>query len=292
MPSSSALRLRGWTLAQAVASQAGVKTHFAGRLLTKGTAGDLVGKELSAFANTEGGVLVYGMPTRPVALDDPRDVPVSIEDTDPMLLRSIRNWAEVHVQPAMPGLLLAAVELGPTERVIVAYVPQSPLRPHQAVDGTKRRYYRRTVDSTVEMEHAHVELLFRTRITQELARQPFVVIDEDLGVLLRDEDTHFHVVNAGSAPAVGITVTLAGSRLKARAALGVGTKWYIKRDRGDLRGIRWGDPDAQLVITYSDTSGARYRASYTLRLLDKGGGQSPDYVPTDEMKTERVVDFS
>lgn len=32
MPSSSALRLRGWTLAQAVASQAGVKTHFAGRL--------------------------------------------------------------------------------------------------------------------------------------------------------------------------------------------------------------------------------------------------------------------
>ena len=105
-------------------------------------------KDVSAFANSAGGTIVYGMVERdqlPTELDqgfDPKDIS--------------REWLEQvinsRIQPRIDGIRIKSVDLTSTHPGRVAYVvsvPQSLRAPHQASDW---RYYRRFNFQSVPME--------------------------------------------------------------------------------------------------------------------------------------------
>lgn len=111
-----------------------------------------ISKDVSAFANSAGGTLVYGMVENnhlPTKLDhgfDPKEF--------------TREWIEQvinsTIQRKVPDVRIKQVPLTVTYPGRVAYVvhiPQSPLAPHQASDN---RYYKRYNFQSVAMEDYEV----------------------------------------------------------------------------------------------------------------------------------------
>lgn len=94
-------------------------------------------KDVSAFANSDGGTIVYGIrevgADKRLAMDsgyDPADIPP--------------EWIEQvvmgRVRPALRGLRVNPVTLASGKVAYVVYVPQTTNGPHQAPDG---KYYKR-----------------------------------------------------------------------------------------------------------------------------------------------------
>lgn len=109
-------------------------------------------KDVAAFANSAGGVLVYGM----VETDDYK--PTGLDDgLDPREVT--REWIEqiIHrIQPRIEGVRINQVELhakSPGRVAYVVYVPQSVRAPHMAEDHI---YYKRYNFMSVPMEDYEV----------------------------------------------------------------------------------------------------------------------------------------
>lgn len=118
-------------------------------------------RALSGFANTEGGVLVYGIAAkggqkgqadlaeRVVLIDAPRVFAAGVE-----------KLASTLVDPVIRGVIVDAVEELETGRgVIIVYVPESLGGPHRVVGSTvsaNDRYYMRTTTEHVVMPHRHL----------------------------------------------------------------------------------------------------------------------------------------
>ena len=95
-------------------------------------------KDVSALANSDGGVLIYGIAEEshlPVGIDDGMDPSVVTRE-------SIEDTIHGRVRPRIDGLVIKAIELSkPVMRVAyVISVPQSLRAPHMAAD---HRYYKR-----------------------------------------------------------------------------------------------------------------------------------------------------
>lgn len=241
---------------------------------------DEVAAVLSSFANTEGGVVVYGVRTQrkneAVDKKDKRDFPVEIECAAADLATKIKQWAEEFVLPSLPGLQVVPLDGPDGRRVIVVHAPQSALRPHQVRD--EWRYYRRSADGTRPMEHAHVELLFRSRIAQEMNQQPLIAIDEDRGGVIGLTRISLFLRNVGNAPAKNVTLEFGGMVLAQRSVLGVGSSYWEVVELPVMEGPanQMGDWkrafDAVLasepptfVVRFQDLAGAVYEAHYALR---------------------------
>jgi len=118
-------------------------------------------KDVSAFANSDGGMLIYG-----IAEDG--NVPTRIDEgTDQTFIT--KEWLEQvissHVHPAIEGILIKPIPLGSKSPNAVAYVIQIPkatsLAPHQATDY---RYYKRLNFESKPMEDYEVRDLMRRGI--------------------------------------------------------------------------------------------------------------------------------
>ena len=122
---------------------------------------DEISKDVSAFANSEGGTIVYGIiedkKHRPHELDEGYDTAdISKEWLDQVIHSRIR--------PRIDNLIINPVELATMNPDRVAYVvsiPQSDRAPHQASD---KRYYKRFNFHSVAMEDYEVrDVMFRQR---------------------------------------------------------------------------------------------------------------------------------
>lgn len=112
-----------------------------------------VSKDVAAFANSAGGVLIYGIREenhKPKELDDGLD-PNEIT----------KEWLEQvilsRIQPRVPGLIIRPVPLKKTRTGRIAYVvviPQSPRAPHMSSDN---RYYKRFNFLSIAMQHYEVD---------------------------------------------------------------------------------------------------------------------------------------
>lgn len=235
--------------------------------LDRSSAAKLVGKALSALANTEGGVVLYGVRTQKV---DSLDTPVSIEQTDLSLVEKIREWANVHIVPGLPCLeLRPLVDDGSGERAIAAFTPQSPLKPHQVRD--ERIYYRRTTDASVAMEHAHVEVAFRTRMSRELAQHPLVTLNEDRGGMIGSDGSTLWLQNVGNSPALNVRVAVMSRQLGQRSVLGLDPDhWNLREDAAQDVILAAAREKAPLVIRFDDVSGAQYRVDVLMHREDSG----------------------
>ena len=115
-------------------------------------------KDVSAFANSAGGILVYGM------LDD-KHVPTSIDvGLDPNVIT--KEWLESviksTIRPIVDGVIIKPIDVPTKGADRVVYVVQIPpatsLAPHQAYD---HRYYKRFNFKSTPMEDYEVRNLMR-----------------------------------------------------------------------------------------------------------------------------------
>jgi Divergent AAA domain. len=122
-------------------------------------------KTISAFANTEGGCLVFGISTA----RDKGDAPDYAKEAQPInALGAFKGCVEAIlkdvVNPAPAGIELEAVEnrSGSDQGVLAIYVPQSIGRPHRANMGpgeVREHYYQRSGSRSDIMPHSMLAAL-------------------------------------------------------------------------------------------------------------------------------------
>jgi hypothetical protein len=118
-------------------------------------------RDVSAFANGDGGQIVYGMTEKdhePAGLDNGVDPKVYPEIWFEQVLQQ-------HITPAVRGLRIRHVPLGKGFVAVVIDIPATTGDPHQASDG---RYYRRHNFNRLRMEHYEVRDAFRRATTPHL----------------------------------------------------------------------------------------------------------------------------
>jgi hypothetical protein len=118
-------------------------------------------KDVSAFANAGGGILIYGM-------REHDHLPIGTDDgVDPTVIR--REWIEnilsTNIEPPVEGLVIQPIILASKGTGNVAYVLDIPAAksrsPHQ---GPEHKYYRRRNFSAEPMEDSEVRDLMRRGI--------------------------------------------------------------------------------------------------------------------------------
>lgn len=132
-----------------------------------------VARAVSGFANTEGGVLIWGIEDRTLK-------PRPIADAE-RFAQALVDFAKLATAPTVVGLdagVLPADE--PGYGFVALYIPESELPPHRVVvsckDGNandaggtikdlkiKDHYFFRTADSFIVASHIHLEFLFKRR---------------------------------------------------------------------------------------------------------------------------------
>jgi hypothetical protein len=127
---------------------------------------DDISKDVSAFANSGGGALVYGIPEdpnshSPMPFDDGiNPAEVTVETLDQLITDSIA--------PRVPGVRITPVPLNkarPGRVAYVIYVPQSMSAPHQAADD---KYYHRSNTRSFPMKHYQFDDVRRRQTTPDL----------------------------------------------------------------------------------------------------------------------------
>jgi hypothetical protein len=116
-------------------------------------------KDVSAFANSAGGQIIYGIvekDSKPVKVDDGSDLS--------------REWIEQvidsRVQPRLDGLVITPVPVVSGRHAYVLTIPQASGRaPHQAPD---KKYYKRQNFQSVPMEDYEIRDALRRATTPEL----------------------------------------------------------------------------------------------------------------------------
>ncbi|HDR7855609.1 ATP-binding protein [Bacillus paranthracis] len=120
-------------------------------------------KALSAFANTSGGVIVWGVNAR--KNDDGLDAasneePIINAKVFQTTLNSLLSDALTPLLPDIQNIFIPKTDTN--DGFVVTYVPASDLPPHQALLG-ENKYYMRIGDSFKQMEHSHLSDAFGRR---------------------------------------------------------------------------------------------------------------------------------
>jgi len=118
-------------------------------------------RDVCAFANANGGQIVYGMTEHehePAGLDDGIDGSIYPEIWFEQVLQQ-------HISPPIPGLQIRHVPLKKPMVAVVIDVPATKADPHQVSDG---RYYRRHNFNRLIMEHYEVRDSIRRSVDPDL----------------------------------------------------------------------------------------------------------------------------
>ncbi len=134
---------------------------------------------VSAFANTDGGVLVWGVDAR-ATRQDPADVAKAKHPFDDPAgfvgwLQSVTSRVTV---PVVTGVDHFAIPTADGRGFVVTYVPASPSLPHRAARG--EQYFMRSGSSSVVIAHAVLAGMFGRR-PAPYVRPLVVVMSADRG---------------------------------------------------------------------------------------------------------------
>ena len=117
-------------------------------------------KDVTSFANSAGGQIVYGM-------EEDKHVPTKLDDgAAPEITKEwVEQVIDFRVQPRIEGLLITPIELAKGLGFVIS-IPQATSRaPHQAPD---KRYYKRQNFQSVMMEDYEVKDTLRRATTPDL----------------------------------------------------------------------------------------------------------------------------
>lgn len=180
-----------------------------------------VSRIVSGFANSAGGIVVWGVAT---GQGNNKDAPTSIPGVPDSedFIRWLNSVIPNAVQPACVTHTMVIPSTGTTPTVVVTYIPQSELPPHQAVLETNKPYYTRLDGQFKVMEYHMLADMFGHR------RHPSLILDvEHMGTKKQSDGPgfsptvtistfHFALRNEGRGPAkyptAILTVNHGGSR--------------------------------------------------------------------------------
>jgi hypothetical protein len=137
-------------------------------------------KDVSAFANSAGGQIVYG-------ITEADHKPVSIDGGSDLSREWIEQVIDSNVQPRIEGLVISSIELNPGRYAYVITIPQALGRAaHQAPD---HKYYKRQNFQSVPMEDYEVKDVMHRASTP--------VLDVDLAFLNTGSPTQARLLVRG-----------------------------------------------------------------------------------------------
>jgi hypothetical protein len=124
-------------------------------------------KSLSGFANSSGGVIVWGVEAR---LKQSIDCACGIKEIVPLsqFMSRINQLTGELVQPPVEGVLHRKIKTSDDKGFAVTLVPESDAGPHMAM-GFEGRHYKRSGGSFYPMEHYDLEDMFGRRKKPKLS---------------------------------------------------------------------------------------------------------------------------
>lgn len=191
-----------------------------------------ISKDVSAFANSVGGIIIYGM------IESDGHVSSAIDDGfDPKKVS--KEWLESvidsRISPKIEGLVITPIELAETRPgrcLYVIKVPQSIRAPHQASDF---RYYKRYNFKSMPMEDYEIKDIANRRATA----RPLIVVDT---FIMHSLIVGLSFKNVGSDVALNVRFK-ADKNLKLR-----------KQDAEDIpifsRGVKFFPPGKEFIFWY------------------------------------------
>ncbi len=117
-------------------------------------------KALSGFANSGGGIIIWGIQTKQ---KDNHDVPdaLVLVDNPTALTGTLENLKATVVEPPVLGVKILTVTGDQGKGFVVAIVPESNQKPHQAKHGKHSgRYFIRIGFQTLPAPHSLLRILF------------------------------------------------------------------------------------------------------------------------------------
>lgn len=132
---------------------------------------------LSAFANADGGLLVWGVSTNKVHHRDIASELFPIADVG-AFARRLSDLAKDTTQPIVPGVEISVIESAraPRSGYVKCLIPASVTPPHCAIHG-EHLYWSRTSDRTYRLEHFQLADMFGTRLKPDLRLEPTISME-------------------------------------------------------------------------------------------------------------------
>jgi hypothetical protein len=150
-------------------------------------------RALSGFANSDGGILIWGVET--YKKDESAKSLKSITDVDGFI-RSLKSSLLNSVQPFVDNVLIEKIPTDASEQVgfVKCLIPQSDKTPHRAMLA-EREYYKRSTEGFYRLEHFDLEDMFGRR------QKPLLVMHTASGDFLGDDpemrEVKFSFTNEG-----------------------------------------------------------------------------------------------
>ena len=144
-------------------------------------------KALSSFANSDGGVLLWGVQTQPTSGQDVANASRPISELSAFVAR-LEKYLKDATQPYVDDVLLRPIFGADDVGYVKCLIPASEKMPHRAMKD--REYYRRSGGNSHKVEHFELEDMFGKR------SRPFLTMN----VEVRDGRVFwFYIENVGRA---------------------------------------------------------------------------------------------
>lgn len=132
-------------------------------------------KALSGFANSGGGILLWGIQTRTKDKYDVPDAIVLVANAKE-LAGKLETWKSTMVDPPVLGAEVRSISDKDGKGFVVAFIPESSRKPHQAkADECHGQYYIRVGHQTLPASQSLLRTLFYPQFNPVLSLTPVTI---------------------------------------------------------------------------------------------------------------------
>lgn len=152
-------------------------------------------KAIAGFANSDGGILIWGIRTR--AKDEAAVQLKPINQVDDFI-KSLKSFLMYAAQPVVDDILIERIskEKSKSKGYVKCLIPASYKAPHRAID---REYYKRSVEGFYRLEHFDLEDMFGRK--QKPLLDLIIEVKSHEGEDKSLFELHFALSNSGRAVA-------------------------------------------------------------------------------------------